>query len=87
MATSRIPEFPTGRITKAKYAIWYEEMLVRGLAYHPDDDAHSIVSAECPDGLFTWEEAQALNYFMEIVFTFIKDPCAICVKLHKKIAA
>jgi hypothetical protein len=83
MGTVRIPDYPSGRITKAKYASWYREMAVRGLAYHPEDNAHEICNANGPT--FSWEEAQSLNYFMESVDCYIKDPCAIAMKIHKEL--
>jgi len=50
-----------------------------GLMYHPEDDAHEIITNE--GELFTADEADLLNERMDEVFGILDDPCEYVLKL------
>ena len=50
-----------------------------GLMYHPEDDAHEILTNE--GELFTADEADLLNERMDEVWGILDDPCEYVLKL------
>jgi len=50
-----------------------------GLMYHPEDDAHEIITNE--GMLFTADEADLLNERMDEVWGILDDPCEYVLKL------
>ena len=50
-----------------------------GLMYHPEDDAHDIITNE--GELFTADEADLLNERMDEVWGILDDPCEYVLKL------
>ena len=50
-----------------------------GLMYHPEDDAHDIISDE--GMLFTADEADILNERMDEVWGVLDDPCEYVLEL------
>ena len=53
-----------------------------GLMYHPEDDAHDIITNE--GMLFTADEADLLNERMNEVFGVLDDPCKHVLELIRK---
>tara|TARA_R110002012_G_scaffold189097_1_gene356280 strand:- start:361 stop:636 length:276 start_codon:yes stop_codon:yes gene_type:complete len=50
-----------------------------GLMYHPEDDAHDIITNE--GKLFTADEADLLNERMGEIFGILDDPCEYVLEL------
>ena len=50
-----------------------------GLLYHPEDDAHEIITNE--GMLFTADEADLLNERMDEIWGILDDPCEYVLKL------
>ena len=50
-----------------------------GLMYHPEDDAHEIITNE--GMLFTADEADLLNERMDEIWGILDDPCEYVLKL------
>ena len=53
-----------------------------GLMYHPEDDAHEIITNE--GELFTADEADLLNERMDEIWGILDDPCEYVLKLISK---
>ena len=53
-----------------------------GLMYHPEDDAHEIITNE--GMLFTADEADLLNERMDEVWGILDDPCEYVLELIRK---
>ena len=53
-----------------------------GLMYHPEDDAHEIITNE--GMLFTADEADLLNERMDEIWGILDDPCEYVLELIKK---
>ena len=53
-----------------------------GLMYHPEDDAHEIITNE--GELFTADEADLLNERMNEIWGILDDPCEYVLKLISK---
>jgi hypothetical protein len=53
-----------------------------GLMYHPEDDAHEIITNE--GELFTADEADLLNERMDEVWRILDDPCEYVLELIRK---
>lgn len=57
--TSRIPDFSDKSFDGM--LMWFSEMSVRDLIFHPDDAPESIVSIATNEKTFTADECQKLN--------------------------
>ena len=53
-----------------------------GLMYHPEDDAHEIITNE--GMLFTADEADLLNERMDEIWGILDDPCEYVLELIRK---
>ena len=53
-----------------------------GLMYHPEDDAHDIITNE--GMLFTADEADLLNERMDEIWGILDDPCEHVLELIRK---
>ena len=53
-----------------------------GLMYHPEDDAHEIITNE--GMLFTADVADLLNERMDEIWGILDDPCEYVLELIKK---
>ena len=53
-----------------------------GLMYHPEDDAHDIITNE--GELFSADEADLLNERMDEIWGILDDPCEYVLELIRK---
>ena len=83
MTPYKYPPPPEGKVTRKNYAAWYQEMMDRSLEYHPEDDPHNVTGAD-GEPVFPKHYAYTLENYYKRVFAAIPDPCAICIRLHKK---
>tara|TARA_R100001594_G_C3943686_1_gene241285 strand:- start:428 stop:706 length:279 start_codon:yes stop_codon:yes gene_type:complete len=81
--TNTIKTYFKVHINKENQAKEFLDKLYKdGLMYHPEDDAHDIITNE--GELFTADEADLLNERMNEVFGVLDDPCKYVLELIKK---
>lgn len=66
MKASRIPEFVDTSLDSV--SMWFAEMSVRDLLFHPDDAPETIGSAEDGEGFFTAAECAELKRILDQMF-------------------
>lgn len=57
------------------------QLVQHGRAFHPEDNAHDIISGATGQPLFTSADAALINERMEEVHTFMADPCEYLLNL------
>ena len=85
MNASRIPDFDNK--SHEGMSIWFAEMALRGLLFHPEDAPRDIIKGGTPERLFTPDECVKLDGVMAEMFTLFSDGvCEICYPIFVKTA-
>ena len=71
MNTSRIPDFSDKSFDGM--LMWFAEMSVLDLVFHPDDEPESIVSIATGEKIFTTDECQKLENTLFEMFNLFRD--------------
>lgn len=66
MQTNRIPDFVNK--TREGMTIWFSEMALRGLLFHPEDRPSDIISGRSGKALFKQDECAKLDAIMAEMF-------------------
>jgi hypothetical protein len=85
MHATRIPDFTNK--TPEGMSIWFTEMSLRGLLFHPEEDAASIRTTATGEKTFTAEECRKLNSIMSQMFAlFGEGVCDVCYPIFMQTA-
>jgi len=68
---SRIPKLNSLDFDGA--LLWFSEMKIRGLMFHPDDDPADIIQSSTGEILFTTQEAQIASETVNRLFYVLQD--------------
>lgn len=71
MIESRIPEYSNSSFDGM--LVWFAEMSVRGLLFHPEDKPEDIVAIDNNQPFFNDAECQQLNLILESMFERFGD--------------
>ena len=71
MNESRIPEYTNSSFDGM--LIWFSEMSIRGLLFHPEDRPQDIVSIDDGKPLFSESECQKINRILDAMFDQFGD--------------
>ena len=71
MNTSRIPDFSDKSFDGM--LIWFSEMSVQDLIFHPDDAPETIVSITTGENVFTVDECHKLDKILSEMFSKFGD--------------
>lgn len=66
MHVSRIPDFANK--TREGMTIWFSEMALRGLLFHPEDRPSDVISGSSGKALFKQDECARLDTIMAEMF-------------------
>jgi hypothetical protein len=85
MHASRIPDFANK--SHEAMSIWFAEMSLRGLLFHPEDVPDSIYTIANGERAFTTEECTKLDGIMSEMFAlFGADVCEACYPIFMRAA-
>ena len=85
MNASRIPDFANK--SREGMSIWFSEMALRGLLFHPEDAPSSIIKGGTGERLFTSFECAKLDGIMSGMFSrFGDDVIETCYPIFMKAA-
>lgn len=85
MHTSRIPDF--ANMSREGMSIWFAEMALRGLLFHPEDAPSDVIKGGTQERLFTPNECVKLDGIMGEMFAlFGDDVCETCYPVFMKAA-
>ena len=85
MQTTRIPDFTNK--TREGMSIWFAEMALRDLLFHPQDAPNSIYRIATGKPIFTPEECTKLDGVMSDMFSrFGEDVIETCYPIFMKAA-
>lgn len=77
MRASRIPDFANK--SREGMSIWFAEMSLRGLLFHPEDPPDSIRTISTGERTFTTRECTKLDGIMSEMFALFGDGvCEAC---------
>lgn len=83
MNASRIPDFANK--SREGMSIWFAEMSLRGLLFHPEDAPRDIITITTNERTFTSEECIKLDGIMAEMFTlFGNDVCEAAYPIFMK---
>ncbi|MDD5273104.1 MAG: hypothetical protein PHU14_10330 [Methylovulum sp.] len=71
MNTSRIPDFSNKSFDGM--LMWFSEMSVRGLMFHPDDAPETMVSIATDEKIFTDDECNKIGGILSEMFSQFND--------------
>ena len=85
MQASRIPDFATK--SREGMSIWFTEMSLRGLLFHPEDAPDSIYTIATSERTFTAWECTKLDGIMSEMFALFGDGvCEACYPIFMRTA-
>ncbi|MGB6145424.1 MAG: hypothetical protein WBG33_14120 [Rhodanobacter sp.] len=85
MNTSRIPKFANK--SREGMSIWFAEMSLRGLLFHPEEAPSSIFTIATNERAFTPDECAELDGIMAEMFELYGDRvCETCYPIFMKAA-
>lgn len=85
MHASRIPDFANK--SREGMSIWFAEMSLRGLLFHPEDAPNSIHTIATGERTFTTEECTKLDGILfELFALFGDDVCDACYPIFMRAA-
>lgn len=85
MHASRIPDFANK--SREGMSIWFAEMSLRGLLFHPEDAPDSICTIATGERAFTTGECAKLDGIMSEMFSlFGDDVCEACYSIFMRAA-
>ena len=85
MHASRIPDFANK--SRDGMSIWFAEMSLRGLLFHPEDAPDSIYTIATGARTFTTKECMKLDEIMPEMFAlFGDDVCEVCYPIFMRAA-
>lgn len=85
MHASRIPDFANK--SREGMSIWFAEMSLRGMLFHPEDEPDSICTIATGERAFTVEEWTKLDGIMSEMFALFGDGvCETCYSIFMRAA-
>jgi hypothetical protein len=85
MHTFRIPDFANK--SREGMSIWFAEMALRGLLFHPEDAPSDIMKDNTREQLFSSDECARINRIIGEMFTlFGDDVCETCYPIFMNAA-
>ncbi|MGB5852987.1 MAG: hypothetical protein WBG85_11910 [Rhodanobacter sp.] len=85
MDASRIPQLANK--SRAGMSIWFAEMSLRGLSFHPEEAPNSIITIATNERAFTPDECAELDGIMAQMFgLFGDDVCETAYPISMKAA-